>query len=124
MSDADQKTRGWKQKLIQEFRSYLLNVVYLFLFLGMFTMYRRLILAQYQISYMNYGASLFEALVLGKIIMIGDALRLSRGMEHRPLILPTLHKPIIFSILVGLFSIIEHIDIERILGQPLSQCLT
>ena len=34
MSDADQKTRGWKQKLIQEFRSYLLNVVYLFLFLG------------------------------------------------------------------------------------------
>jgi hypothetical protein len=67
-----------------------------------------LILAEYQISYANYGVSLLEALVLAKLILIGSALRLDRGLEDAPLIIPTLYKAGVFSLLVGVFSILEH----------------
>jgi len=96
-----------KQKLLGEMAVYLVNAGYLFLFLGVFTTYRRLILAQYQIDYLNYGVSLVEAMVLAKIIMVGDVLRLARGLENKPLILPTLYKAVVFSFLVGVFAILE-----------------
>jgi len=46
-------------------------------------------LAEYQIAYLHYGVSVVEALVLAKVILIGEALRLGRGLEDKPLIVPT-----------------------------------
>ena len=39
--------------------------------------------------------------------MIGDVLRLGRGLEQKPLIYPTLYKTVVFSLLVGVFTLIE-----------------
>ena len=54
-----------------------------------FLWYRRLILAEYHVSYTHYWFPLIEAAVLAKVIMVGDILGLGRGLEHKPLILPT-----------------------------------
>ena len=51
---------------------------------------------------------MIEALILGKVIMIGGAFRLGRGFEAKPLIYPTLYKSVVFTIFVGVFKIIEH----------------
>ena len=45
--------------------------------------------------------------VLAKVIMVGDILRLGRGLEQKPLIVPTLHRTVVFSVWVGLFSVLE-----------------
>jgi len=37
-----------------------------------------------------------EALVLAKVILIGDVLRLGRRFEDKPLIVPTLYKTVVF----------------------------
>lgn len=123
MKELNDKKAGWKQKLVREMKVYWLNVGYLFLFFGMFTIYRRLILAQHQISYLHYGISLAEALVLAKVIMLGEVLHLSRGFEQRPLIVPTLYKALIFSVLVGVFAIAEHTVIGLIRGRSLALSL-
>ena len=120
MSHSNGKKVTRKEKLVGEMKAYFLNVAYLFLFLGMFAMYRRLILAHYEISYLNYGVSLAEALVLAKVIMLGDVLRLARGWENRPLIVPTLYKTVLFSLLVGAFTIVEHMFIGRVRGKSLA----
>ncbi len=86
---------------------YFTDVLYLFLLLGMFTIYKRLLLAQYQISYLHYGVTLIEALVLGKILVIGRILRLDRPLGSRPLIFPTIYKALIFALLVGVFAVVE-----------------
>ena len=39
--------------------------------------------------------------------MVGDLLRLGRGLEHQPLILPTLYRTVVFSVWVGAFSLLE-----------------
>jgi hypothetical protein len=121
MIEGIEQKPGWKQRLAREMIRYGINIAYLFLFLGTFSMYRRLILAQHQISYLQYGVSLVEAIVLAKVIMIGEVLHLDRGFEHRPLIFPTLYKTVIFSILVGVFTVIERMVIGLIRGRALAE---
>ena len=107
MSDATETRSGWKQKVVSELVEYWIVVVYLACFLGVFTWYRRFVLAEYHISYAHYGVSVLEALVLAKLILIGNALRLGRRLDDRPLIIPTLFKTVMFSLLVGVFSVVE-----------------
>jgi hypothetical protein len=102
------KNSGWRQKAARELIEYWINFVYLACFFGAFTWCRRFILAEYQISYSHYGIALIEALVLAKVILIGDFLHLGRGLENKPLILPTLYKTLVFTLLVGLFGLLEH----------------
>ncbi|HWI56070.1 MAG TPA: hypothetical protein VNZ22_02500 [Bacillota bacterium] len=85
-----------------------MTVLYLALYFGVFTIYRRLILAHYQITYLNYGIALIQALVLAKVILLGDLVRLGRSLEHRPLIVPTLFRSAMFTLWVALFIILEH----------------
>jgi hypothetical protein len=99
---------NWKQKFAHEFVQYWVDVIYLGIFFGAFAWYRRLVLAEYGISYLNYGTAIIEALILAKVILIGEAMGLGRGDKNKPLIYPTLRKAVVFSIFVGIFAIIEH----------------
>ena len=108
VNGANQSGVGWKHKVYHELVDYWMNVVYLTLFFGVFMWYRRFILAEYEIAYLHYGIAVIQALVLAKVIMIGDIVRLGRGLEDKPLIFPTLYKAAVFSVFVGLFKILEH----------------
>ncbi|HWQ93290.1 MAG TPA: hypothetical protein VN673_16565 [Clostridia bacterium] len=110
----------WKQRLVRELIKYWINVVYLAVFFGAFAWYRRLILAEYRISYLHYGVAIFEALVLAKVILVGSALGLSRGLEGKPLILPTLFKAAVFTVFVGLFAVLEHMTGGLLHGKGLA----
>jgi hypothetical protein len=107
MNDVRTKSSMWKQKVFHELIEYWINFGYLAFFLVAFVWYRRLILAEYQVHYTNYWFPLIEAAVLAKVIMVGDLLRLGRALEHKPLILPTLYRTVIFSVWVGMFSLLE-----------------
>ena len=100
--------RDLRVKVRHELIEYGLNVVSLAIVFAAFTVYRRLLLAAHDISYTNYGVALLEALILGKVIMIGGVLRLGRGLETKPLIYPTLYKTAVFCVLVVVVKVIEH----------------
>ncbi len=108
MSGPDKKNGSLKQKILHEVTVYWVYVAYLTMVFAAFTQYRRLILADAGITYANYGVALIEALIFAKVIMIGDALRLGRGLEHKPLIVPTLLKTAVFTLFVSAFTLIEH----------------
>jgi hypothetical protein len=103
------KTEDLKEKVRRELIEYGINVIYLTLVFAAFTVYRRLLLAAHDISYTNYWVALIEALILGKVIMIGGVFRLGRGLEGKPLIYPTLYKAVVFGFLVGVFAVVEHV---------------
>lgn len=107
MDEAKPK-ESWKQKARREFIRYWINVLYLAIFFGVFAWYRRLILAHYDIKYLKYGTALVEALVLAKVMLIGDAVGLGRKIfEDKPLIFPTLYQSAIFTFFVGVFAVLE-----------------
>ena len=107
MSGAERKS--WKDKLRHEIVEYWINVIYLALVFAAFTQYRRFVLAAHDITYTNYGVAVIEALVLAKVIMVGDVVGLGRGLEKRPLIYPTLYKTVVFSCFVAVFKAVEHL---------------
>jgi hypothetical protein len=109
MSRSDKKKGNLKQKIFHEMAEYWINVIYLTLMFAAFTQYRRLVLAAYDIIYTNYWVAVIEALILAKVVMIGDALHLGRRLDQKPLIYPTLLKTVVFSLFVGAFTLIEHV---------------
>jgi hypothetical protein len=108
MMNSEKKGTGWKQSLVREMIEYSINFSYLAVFFGVFAWYRRLVLTEYHISYLDYGAALFEALVLAKVIMLGDILHLGMKLEDKPLIMPALYKAVVFTVWVGFFDLFEH----------------
>jgi hypothetical protein len=87
---------------------YAFNVVYLAVFFGAFTWYRRAILAEYGIFYLKYGAAIVEALILAKVLWLAELIGLVREKpEDKPLLYPTLQKAFVFTIFAALFSMVE-----------------
>ena len=117
MSESAAEKIGWKRKVGHELTEYWLNFAYLFTFFGVFTVYRRLVLAEYKISYLHYGYAFFKALVLAKIIMIGDFFGIARRLQDKPLIVTTLYKAVVFAVWVVLFDAMEQVADGRLQGQ-------
>jgi hypothetical protein len=109
MVSPDLKTKALGEKVHHGLVEYGINVVYLTLVFEAFTEYRRLLLAAHGVAYTNYWVALIEGVVLGKVIMIGGVLRLGRHFETKPLIFLTLYKSVVFSVFVGVFTVIEYV---------------
>src|SRR5688500_3295821 len=109
MNTVNEKKKGWKQKILHELKSYWLLVLYMAIFFGVFTTYRRLLLAHYGINYADYGISVIRALVLGKVVLVTENLRLGQGFKEKPVIVPTLYKTFLFTVCVAVFDIAEHL---------------
>jgi len=98
-----------RERAIEELKVFWLITLYLALFLGSFTVYRRLILKEFGVAYLHYGFALIEALIIAKVILIGQALGLGRRFEGKPLILTVIYKSVLFGLLVALFGVLEHV---------------
>lgn len=98
-----------KEKVVEEFKLFWVIALYLWVFLGSFTIYRRLVIAETGSAYLHYGIALIEALIIAKVILIGKMFGFSRRFEDKPLIVPVLYKSILFGVLVLLFGIVEHL---------------
>src|SRR5271157_5165262 len=120
MNEANTQRAGWKSKAIREMVEYYVVFMYLAVFFGLFTWYRRLILAEYQISYLHYGVSVIQALVLAKVILVGRALHLGQRLKNHPLIVPTVYKAVVFSIFVGIFGVVEPTIIGLLHGKGIA----
>jgi hypothetical protein len=107
MSNTSDNKKGLKEKIVLEMIAYWINVLYLALVFTAFTSYKRLILANYYISYSNWGISLIKAMVLAKVIMVGGIFHFGRGLDNKPLILPTLYKTFAFTLWVVFFAVVE-----------------
>lgn len=100
---------GFRARVVAELKKTGLIFLYLALFLGSFTAYRRLVLAEYQIGSFNFGYSVIEAAVLSKVIVVGSMLGLGERFRDRPLLVPTLYKTACFALFLLVFAILEHV---------------
>jgi hypothetical protein len=105
----EEKTPALKEKVMHEVKELLTIFVYLALFFCAFTTYRLLVMKEMGLSYFHYGFALVKALVLAKVILLGQCLRFVRAFDDRPLIVPTLYKVILFSLFVVAFEVLEHV---------------
>jgi len=99
-----------KEKTVEELRNFWVIFVYLAFLFSAFITYRRLILHEVGVSYLHYGFAVIEAAIIGKVILIGQAVGLGKRTEaHDALIVTVLLKSIVYAIFVGLFTVLEHL---------------
>lgn len=99
--------RSLKERALEEFKAYWVITLYLWLLLGSFTVYRRLILAETGVAYLHYGIAIIEAMVIAKVVLIGRIFGFTRQYDHLPLIVPVIYKALLFALLVLAFGVLE-----------------
>ncbi len=98
-----------KKRLAHEMRSYLSTAAFLAIFFVSLATYRKLVLAEYHVGYFQYGYALFEAMILAKVILIGEAMHVGERFHDRPLLVSILWKTLIFSAFTVVFMTLEHL---------------
>src|ERR1039458_10277369 len=79
------KTR--KQKATHELQELLVIFFYLAFFFCALVTYSMLLLNEYHVKYLNYAFALINALVITKVVMIGEYVHVGRRGETKPLVL-------------------------------------
>jgi len=98
-----------KARAFEEFKIYWICTAYLFVALGSFMLYRRLVLAEAGLAYLNYGVAAVEAMIIAKVILIGRALKVGTRFESRPLWISVGYKSVMFGVVVLAFGIVERV---------------
>lgn len=108
-SEAPKKHSNLKEKAKEELKEFWVISIYLFIFFGAFTFYRRMILAEFGVTYLHYGTALIEALIIAKVVLIGKAIGLEKRINGGPMILIVVFKSFVFALLAILFGVLEHV---------------
>lgn len=111
------KHREIKQKISNELKRYLMYTFFLAILLFTFTSYERMLLEKFGNQYVPYGFCIIKALILAKVIMIGEAIKLGEKFSKKPLIIPVFYKTIMFCLLVLVLIFAEHFIVGLIEGK-------
>jgi hypothetical protein len=106
-----------KQKVAHEFQELAILTLYLAFFFCALATYSMLLLDKFDISYFNYGAALINALVVAKVILIGEAVHVGTKFEAKALVYSAIWKAFMFGLLVFLFHILEEVIKRLVHGQ-------
>jgi hypothetical protein len=115
--------KSLKDRAVSELERYAVISAYLWVLFALFGLHRQL-LQGHGISGWQQGFAIVNALVFGKVILIGEALELGKGQESRPLARVVLRKSLIFAILLVVFHILEEAIRAWFEGQPVSAAVS
>jgi hypothetical protein len=74
-------SRTLKQKAVEQMKEFLLIALCLWLVFGLLVVYRSVILAKYHIDFASHGFALFNALALGKIMLVAKDFHLGERFD-------------------------------------------
>ena len=116
----NEPNRTRKQKAYQDLKEYLAITLYLWLVFGLFVLYKSVLLSGQGFPLVAHGIALFNALALGKVMLIAQKLHLADYFKEKPLIYPALFKSAAFAIVLGCFKILEGAGVGWFHGKSFS----
>jgi hypothetical protein len=119
----NESNRTLKQKAYQELKEYLAISLYLWLVFGLFAVYRSVLLSEHGFSAAAHGMALFNALALGKIMLVARAFHFADYFKEKPLIYPTLLKSAAFAVVLGCFKILEEAGVGWYHGKSFGESI-
>ena len=110
-----------KDKAKHELRELLEIFLYLAFFFCALAAYGMLLLDEYHVKYWSFAFALINALVITKVIMIGEYAHVGRKGEDKPLILSAVWKAFLFGLLVFGFHVVEEVVKRLIHGADMAR---
>jgi biotin carboxyl carrier protein len=100
------RLRRLKTGAIDETKKLFGIFIYLWVLLSLFSFHKALVLNEEYLLY-DQGFALINALVLAKVVLIGEFFRVGDKLKNRPLIYPIIFKSAVFAVLLICFHIVE-----------------
>lgn len=101
-------------------RRYLIAFLYLYVLLGVFTIHEDIALRARSIGFAPHGWALVNALVLAKVMLIAEDLRLGSRIKPHPLIYPIVIEAFLLAVLFIAIHVLEHLIAGMIHGEALA----
>lgn len=112
---------NWKQTAKHELKEMLVLSSYLAFFFWAITTYKMFLLSRYEVDKWSYGFALINALVITKVIMIGQYARIGRKHEGKSVFISAIWKSFVFSLLVFAFHVVEEVIKRMIHGAEVAE---
>ena len=115
-----------KKRVAEGLRKFAIIVGYVWAVLVVLELHKFVIYKQLGQGYrMDYkiGFAFINALILGKVILIGDDLRIGRYFEDKRLVYSILFKSAVFAVLLICFDIVEDLVMGMVHGKTLAQSM-
>jgi hypothetical protein len=110
-----------KEKAAFQLKEFLGMFLYLWVLFDLFVIHQSIILAQEHINYKAQGFAIINALILAKVMLIGEDLHLGKRFEDKPLIYSIFYKSLVFAVFFIGFHIIEEVVVGVIRGRTIAQ---
>lgn len=116
----DTHKKSLKEKAVHELGQLLINFIFMAAIFTSFAVYKRILLGDLHFNNFQYGYALFEALILAKIVTLGQSFDIGKKFQNDWLAVTVLYKTLIFSVFVFFFTFAEHIVESLIHGEGLN----
>ena len=114
---------GLKARAIDELTKFLLMTAYLWLILALLSLHKGTVLAEQGINYEEQGFAIVNALVLAKVMLVAEDLKMGTRLNDHPLIYSVLYKSFTFAVLLICFHIGERTAVALLHGRAISDTL-
>lgn len=104
----------------EEFRKYAMVSLYLWICFAVITLYKASILEEEGISWAPLGFAVVQALIIGKFILIGDALKAGRRSTGHPLLHRVVWRTLAMLLVLVVLKVLEEVIVALIHGVPLA----
>jgi hypothetical protein len=110
-----------KEKVKHELKEMFVLASYLAFFFVALALYDTLLLKEYNVEYWAIAFALINALVITKVIMIGEYANLGKRYEYKSLLISAVWKAFVFGLLVFAFHVVEEIVKRLIHGADIAK---
>ncbi|MGO9305944.1 MAG: hypothetical protein ACLP3R_19990 [Candidatus Korobacteraceae bacterium] len=107
MHSNDSARPGLKRKAIHEAVEFAWIFAFLAFFFCALVTYSTLLLREFHVKYLSYAFALINALIIAKVILIGELAHFGKKYEARPVLLSAIYKAVLLSLLVFGFHFVE-----------------
>jgi hypothetical protein len=115
----EEKT-GWKKRIVDELRKLSITVIYIWVLLSVFALFREIILANYHINYsVKFGFALINALILAKFMWLGEILHAGKKAAGTTLLYSTLWNSALFAVILMVCHLLEETLLKLWHGQSI-----
>jgi hypothetical protein len=109
MDGKESPAASLKRRAIHEFVEFVAIFLFLAFFFCSLVTYSTLLLSEFHIKYLSYAFALINALIVSKVILIGEYAHIGKKYEARSLLLSAIYKAFLFTLLVFAFHFVEEV---------------
>jgi len=110
-----------KERAAHQLREFLVMFIYLWALFALMVINQSVVLAREAQDYQAHGFAILNALILAKVLLIGEDLQLGSRFRDKPLIYSILYKCFVFALFIIGFHILERMIVGVWSGRTIAQ---